>query len=298
MQEDRSKPLGYPGDATHPADNISLTNIIGSPVIAGMGFTPVKGKETTKTAYYCATNVDDECDSGPPTVSTMKDAKGNPSLDLDDNGKPILTNYKGAFGETPFTIGTSHIKLVDTLADFKSAKIAVPLYDTPYDASGTNTSAAGPQLRITLPDWRPLAPGSGFRIPVNAQRDKFIPAAQVDLSGQTVSLAIDYSLNDDKTMKILAVETQAFEGELFLCQDPVSSDLLHVRQYDSVAEILDWFENHAGSRDACQVLIRYSPFNDSPVTITSKSAGIQVIVGQGVGIGRIIDAVLFDPSLS
>jgi hypothetical protein len=220
--------------------------------------------------------------------------------DLDDDGNPILTNYRGAFGETAFTLGTSHLKMVEPEPLIKSAKVAVPIWDNPYSGGKTGTTAAGPQVLVTLPDWRPLAPGSGFRVPFNAQRDKFIPAAQVDFSGQNISLAIDYKLNDeDQSMKILAAESQTFEGELFLCKDPGTGDLLHVRQYDSVAEVQDWLQHHAGAdaSTACDILVRFSPFNEAPISITSKSAGVQVTVGQGVGIGRIISAQIYDSSL-
>ena len=290
MSEDRSKPLA------NPDDNVRLTNIIGSPVIAGLGYSGVDGNPQ-KDAWYCASHVDKDCGQSPPTISTKRGPDGKPVLDLNDLGEPILREYKGAFAETAFTLGTSHLKMVEELPMIKSAKVAVPIFDKPYEPAGANPSAAGPNVKVTLPDWRPLAPGSGFRIPVNAQRDRFVPAAQVDFSGQNITMAINYALQPDKSLKILGVETQIFEGELFLCQDPGTKDLLHVRQYDSVAEVLDWLDDHPGARDACDILVRYSPFNEAPVQITAKSAGVQVTVGQGVGIGRIVDALFYDPSL-
>jgi hypothetical protein len=292
MSEDRTQPLA------NPKDNVRLTNIIGSPVIAGG---PWQGVSDKKDAWFCGTHDDAECKAADPTNSPPR-IGGRPDspIDLDDNGEPILTQYKGAFAgaETAFSLGTAHLKMVEEEPLIKSARVAVPIFDDPYKAGATTTTAAGPQVKVTLPDWRPLAPGAGFRIPVNAQRDRFIPAAQVDFSGQNISMALNYQLNDsDKSMKILGVETQTFEGELFMCQDPRTKDLLHVRQYDSVADVLDWLEKHPGAREACDILVRFSPFNESPISITSKSAGVQVTVGQGVGIGRIIDALFYDVTL-
>jgi hypothetical protein len=286
MSEDRSKPLG------NPSDNIRLTNIIGSSLLA----TSFSGVSATKDAYFCATHDDAACKAGGGPLNSPPRIREKNALDVDDEGMPILTQYKGAFGETAFTLGTAHLKLVQEEPLIKSARVAVPIFDDPY-SPGSGQTAAGPQVKITIPDWRPLAPGSGFRIPVNAQRDRFIPAAQVDFSGQNISLAINYELNDDRSMRILGVETQTWEGELFLCRDPTTQDFLHVRQYDSAAEILDWLENHPGARDACDILVRFSAFNEAPVSVTSKSAGLQVILGQGVGIGRVIDALLYDVTL-
>jgi hypothetical protein len=292
LQEDKSKPLAS------PEDNVRLSNIIGSKVIAGG---PWSGVSAQKDAYFCATHDDTDCKAGGGANNVMPKIRATGQPDLDDDGQPVLTNYKGAFGETAFSLGTSHLKMVQEEPLLKSARVAVPIWDDPYSGGkSSSTTAAGPQVKVTLPDFRPLAPGSGFRIPVNAQRDRFIPAAQVDFSGQNISLAINYKKNDDdQSMQILGVETQTFEGELFLCQDPGTNDLLHVRQYDSVAEVQDWLAHHPGasSSTGCDILVRFSPFNEAPVSITSKSAGVQVNVGQGVGIGRIIDALIYDVTL-
>src|SRR5262249_48269833 len=117
-------------------------------------------------------------------------------------------------------------------------------------------------------------------------------------SGQNISMAINYELESDSSMKILSVESAAFEGELFLCQDPLTRDLLHVRQYDSIDEIMDWLSSHPGAQEVCQILVKFNTANQGPVSVTSKTAGVQVFVGQGVGVGRIVDVLVFDPTLS
>jgi hypothetical protein len=110
-------------------------------------------------------------------------------------------------------------------------------------------------------------------------------------------VAVNYDLVENNKMKIKSVESQQFQGELFVCEDPITHDLLHVKQYDSIAEIQDWIEAHPGVFEACDLIVRYSDFNEGAVSVTSKANGVQVTVGQGVGIGRVIDALIFDPSL-
>jgi hypothetical protein len=162
-----------------------------------------------------------------------------------------MTQYKGIFGESAFKVGTNHLRFVEEKALFRSARIAVPIFPNPYIPNDIVANAAGGDAVTVLPDWRPLAPGAGFALPVNGERERFYPAPQVDFSGQNISMAINYALQPDKSMQIMSVESAAFEGELFLCQDPLT-----------------------------------------------MTAGVQVFVGQGVGIGRIVDVLVFDPSLS
>ena len=65
-----------------------------------------------------------------------------------------------------------------------------------------------------------------------------------------------------------AVETTDFLGEIFVCQDAPTGDLLGVRMYSTVATILDWLGNHPGSYDACGIIIRYSPYGNYADYIT------------------------------
>ena len=91
-------------------------------------------------------------------------------------------------------------------------------------------------------------------------------------------------------------ERLSFPGRvLFLCQDPDTSDLLAARMYTPVANILDWIEDHPKAVNACQLIIRYSPFGNYADYITSLSSGVRLGVTQGGGQGRIVDVTLFVP---
>jgi len=284
MEYDKSSP---PGGAE---DNIRLTNLVGSPVLRDNWFgTSVEGKD----AYYCATHDDDDCIAeggpmnGPPRV------KGQ--LMLDDYGQPILTNYKGAFTGTVFTLGTAQMRIQETLPMIRSAKVIVPNYPDPYNPFQTTLSAA-PAI-TTIADWRPKSPDNGLRIPINGQRDRFIPSASVDFTGTSISFNLDYEPDENGMMRLTAVQSNDYMGDLFLCRDPVSGELLRVEQYESMAEVIEWIQGHPGSYEACGIIIRYSPYNNYPHMLASTTAGIVLLVNQGSGYGRISSVEIYDPNL-
>ena len=99
----------------------------------------------------------------------------------------------------------------------------------------------------------------------------------------------------DGSITFKAVETTDFLGNVFLCQDAATSDLLFVRMYSPVSAVLQWFQDHPGSYSACQMIIRYSPFGNYADYITSLTAGVRLGITQGGGYGRVVDVTLFQP---
>lgn len=284
MAEDKSLPPGKD-------DNVHLTNVVGSVVLRDNWVgTAVPGKD----AYFCATHESDaDCiDEGGPRNTAPK---ANGVMMKDDFGRPLLTSYKGAFGETAFTIGTKHMKKIQDLPLIRSARVQVPAFSNPYDPY-VGPVASIPMLE-TIADWRPKAPNNGFRIPINGQRDRFISSASIDFSGSSLSLNLDYEQQPDGRMKLQAVQSNDYMGDLFLCRDPVTADLLRVEQYESMAEVVDWLQKHPGTYDACGIIIRYSPFNNYPHMLASTTAGIVLLVNQGSGYGRISSVEIYDPNL-
>ena len=69
--------------------------------------------------------------------------------------------------------------------------------------------------------------------------------------------------------------------------------------YSSVLDIINWLQTHPGAQAACNVYIRYSPYNNYPDVITALANGVSLSVNPGAagGPGRIGDATLFNPSL-
>jgi hypothetical protein len=284
MEKDKSSAPGG------PEDNIRISNLVGSVVLKNNWFD--SGKEG-KDAYFCATNEDDDCKAAGGALNSPPKAKGK--MMLDDYGKPLLTNYQGAFTGTVFTLGTEHLRIVETLPMIRSAKVEVPSHQDPY-ALAKATVAASPRI-LTLADWRPKSPDNGVRIPRNGQRDRFIPSASVDFTGTSISLNLDYEPDANGMMKLTAVQSNDYMGDLFLCRDPVSGDLLRVEQYESMAEVIEWIQGHPGSYEACGIIIRYSPYNNYPHMLASTKAGIVLLVNQGSGYGRISSVEIYDPNL-
>jgi hypothetical protein len=260
-----------------------------------------------KSAYYCATNDDpDNCDNQRPPLGP------DGTILLDDNGDPILKPYKGAFGDadTAFRLDSSHLTITQTYDSIQSAMVSIPRTQNPYDPS----SAALDPLTLLIP-WTPRQPGVGFPIPLTGTIERFVEAADLDFSGTTISANVNYEVlppdNADGTpatpaqklkvgdtgkIHLLAVETNDFLGEVFLCQDPNTGDLLGARMYTSVKGLLEWFDNHPGSYDSCGIIIRYSPFGNFVDYITSLQNGVRLGITQGGGFGRVNDVVLFVPN--
>ena len=110
----------------------------------------------------------------------------------------------------------------------------------------------------------------------------------------------------DNTIRIEAIEGDDFLGQVFLCQDPSTSDILHVGMYDSALSIEAWLAAHPGFAEygvatsaqvACNILISRSPLTTAVDRITSLSAGVDLEFGAGQGQGRVTSIVLFDTDL-
>jgi hypothetical protein len=118
-------------------------------------------------------------------------------------------------------------------------------------------------------------------------------------------------ITTDDTVRILGIEGKDFLGQAFVCEDPATGDVLHVGMFDSATSILDWLAAHPGSQadpwglgstqpsaqQACQIIVRRSPYDNFVDEITSKANGVHINVAGGQGQGRITDIIVFDPSL-
>ena len=268
-----------------------LTNFAGSPVLAA-----------AYPSYECATNTDPANAHCIPAGSKQaivapQDANGN--FLTFDNGDLILKPYPGAWGQTPLTIGAQNSFMVDSTTPppfIQSALVTVPIYENPYDPS---SKALTPMTKL-IP-WFPKSASVGFSVPINGQQDKFIETYSADFSGITISANVDYDLypNDGgaPTLKIRGIETTDFLGEVFPCQDPGTGDLLRVRMYTSAKTILEWFTAHPGASTSCGMIFRYSPYGNYLDFITSTTNGVRLSINPGAGGGRVVDAVLFDPTV-
>ncbi len=297
-----------PTDPLGKENDLTITNVFGSPVLAN-----AYANVGSKTAYDCATadwttakefdQVNSDCQGQlPPLDSTYvpdpNNAKAPPVLPLRENGKPILTPYKGAFTgkSTAFTLGSSNLTIEKTMIALQSAQVKINHTKDPYDPA----SGAATPLEVLVEPWAPPQPGYGFAWPVNGQQDKIVTTGLLDFSGVTTDLAVWYSpsapaADGSGPITILAVDSASFLGDVFLCQDPLTGDLLRTRMYGSISAILDWIDSHPGVYDACGLIVRYSPYNNYPDYIISQTNGVKVGVTPGGGFGRVNDALLWLP---
>jgi hypothetical protein len=98
-------------------------------------------------------------------------------------------------------------------------------------------------------------------------------------------------------MRLEAVTSDSYMGNIFLCVDPNSGDLLSIEQYESMDVIQNWLNTHPGSRQACGIMTRFSAFGDYPQMLHARNAGIVLDVGLGSGVGRITTIQIYDTSL-
>lgn len=299
-----------------------LTNMFGSPVLRN-GWQDVKASDgsVAYTAFYCATNDDPTHCNGqrPPQLPQGQSNPDGTTYIEDIEGKPLLSRYEGAFGSnaTVFTLGGGQspsqpvpVALKGgvgpngdgTFPDIESAMVTVPLHENPYDLTSAPPANGAAAVDVLIP-WLPKQPGVGFPVALDGQRDRFIETYQADFSGQQITANVDYDFALDqngqptKQLMFLAVETTDFLGDVFVCQDPKTKDLLRARMYTSVETILDWIAQHPNTYDDCQIIIHYSPYENYADYINSLSNGVRLGVTQGGGFGRIVDGTLYDPTL-
>jgi hypothetical protein len=213
--------------------------------------------------------------------------------------------YVGANANNP-NQGTS----LNTL----TAYVQIPNMTNPYNAITLTTdvtpNVALSPILVTAP-WINSYDGVGFEIPLNATENKFIQTQQIGFYGilETYLLDVVPYINPvtkvtDGTLEVEAIEGDDFLGEAFLCQDlgnlttPGTGDLLGAHMYDSAASILDWITAHPGSQDACNIIVRYSIYDNYVDYITSMNAGVELDINQGGGYGRVVGVVAFDPTLA
>jgi hypothetical protein len=306
-RDGKAHPLGQ-------QDTALLTNMFGSPVLRTGWKDHTADSGSKYTAYYCATNYDPT-----PCKGDVPPHDASDVMLVDEEGNPLLSHYEGAFAgsQTPFTLGggqsTSQpvpVALVKnsgdtgtgTFANIQSAYIEVPLHANPYNLTSGPPVGGGSAIQKLVP-WAPKQPGIGFPVALDGQRNKFIETYQMDLSGSQITANIDYDFKLDQngnpttSLMFLAVETTDFLGDLFVCRDAATGDLLTARMYTSVSSLLEWITAHPGSYDACNLILQYSPYENYLDYVTSLSSGVRLGVTQGGGYGRIVDGTLFDPSL-
>ena len=278
-------------------ENVNLSDLFGAPAIVNAGFCSTPSANPAKDAFYCCTTPNDaDCTAAHATPPT--DSSGN--MLVDGQGRPLFTNYQGVWTGTAFSIGST-LPITGLNTPIASAYVAVPSYSNgPYKTTGATNTPVN-----TIVPYVPYSATNGLEIPINAQRTQFIETGSLDFSGVTITTNVDFLPQFDSTTgalnggTIAGVETQDFLGEVWPCVDPASGDILRVKMYSSVLTIQDWLDAHPGAQAACNIFIRYSPYDNYPDYVVSTINGVWLSVNPGAagGPSRIGDATLFNPAL-
>ena len=194
-----------------------------------------------------------------------------------ENGKPLLEGYCSPFNSTPFNLAgggaTSGISIVSIYPLIDSAKVTIANYANPYAPTAAEMMTP-PTLSVLVP-YQPFQEGVGYPVASSGTNDIFVETAQLDFTGQVITPVFDILYPGTKNasgqtipgttnpgvtsptapqpVQIMAIETQDYLGDVFLCHDPVTAadrnglgfspqgnpgDLLYAHMYTSVEDIL------------------------------------------------------------
>jgi hypothetical protein len=164
--------------------------------------------------------------------------------------------------------------------------------------------ASAGTMTVLIP-WTPKQPANGFPIPISGTRNKFVSTYDMDFTGTTITADVFYDYTIDPMTKLpteqveyKAVVSSDFLGDVFLCQDGNTGDILRARMYTPAAQVLDWIDAHPNTTQDCGFIIQSSPFGNFPHNVTSLANGVTLNLTQGGGFGRVVGAILFEPTLA
>jgi hypothetical protein len=226
-----------------------------------------------------------------------------------DSSVPLASGVGSVFAVGHKPKGANRLSFISTNANQMTAYVAIPNAPNPYNAIQASTAPVPANIQATIP-WTQSYDGVGFDIPLDATHDKFIQTQQIEFTGILETYLLDVvpwtnplTNEPDGTLTVDAIEGDDYLGEAFLCQDigsypvPGTGDILGAHMYDSAASVLKWITDHPTSEVNCQLIIRYTIYNNYVDFITSLSTGVQLSFSTGTALGRVDAVVAFDPTL-
>jgi hypothetical protein len=195
----------------------------------------------------------------------------------------------------------------------QSANVTLPIWSNPYDP--TSATPMDKTISVLLP-YIPKSANIGFPVTIDGSRDKFYNTNQIvftgaeNLAGTTLEATLDYEYvpltgGDGglyNALIVRAIETQSFLGLIFACAQPNPTtqgvtDILTVRMYQNVNDILTWLSAHPGAASACGLEIKYSPYGNYADYVSFLSNGVRIGFNPGFGGSVASDGTLFDPNV-
>ncbi len=280
------QPLGANG-------TLLQTNIFGSSVLSNGWHDPATPAGTFQTAYDCASadlltlagaalaNYMSACDvdgNGPPIDQTTGKNLRNGS------GEPILKPYRGGFTSTAtvfnlgrnilsvpqdqITVATRDVNLLQATVSFKTKT-------TVFNPAGPDGPTMTFPINYVLPtDF------TGFYIPINSSRDRFVKQEEFDTTGIAISTVIGTvpvlqgGVVVPNLNRLSSADSRDFLGEMFVCKS--GGDLLKVRMFTPADVVLEWITAHPQAMADCNLIIDYSGFGSVLARVTSITNGVIV----------------------
>jgi hypothetical protein len=300
------------------AENLLLTNIVGSPVLAAAYPSSSNADGGVISGYVCATDI---CKGG----VCNPNCSGIPAPVDPTSGLPLYAPYAPVWGNTgsvftiaplgvtspgsPITVNPIAPAGVDANLELEqSAYVTVPVFQDPFD----QTSKVLSSISVTLP-YYPQGANIGFPITVDGSRDKFYNTYSVDFTGDSFSGNMDYEYvavagagadgGVGQNFVVRAFETQNYLGEVFACNEPTPQgapgqfDILSVRMYENASDLLNWIANHPNATNDCQIQIKYSIYGNYADYISSLTNGVRFGLNAEYGGACVTDVTLFDPNV-
>lgn len=310
--------LALPGQPLGAYGTLLQTNIFGSSVLSNGWRKPAKPLAPYLTAYDCASADTEKLDA--PGLLAFKTACGagnGPPLDANGkvirnaSGDPWLKPYRGGFGSTATVfnlgrnIGTIPQDQVQFLArdvNLLQAKVAFRTKADPYGPA----SPEGPLMPFPINYIIPTD-FTGFFIPINASRDRFVREEEIQTTGVAISTVIGTVpvLKDGLVVpgltRLASADSQDFLGEVFVCKS--GGDLLAVRMFTPADVVLEWINNHPSAVNGCNLIIDYFEFGSVISRVTSITNGVIVNFTRPSGItaqannSAVSDVDFFAPGL-
>jgi hypothetical protein len=286
-----------------PGGMMLQTNLFGSTTLSNGWHDPDAPDANFKTAYDCA-SADFEKLAGAQLASFNTVCAMNQSGDLspptdangkiirNTNGEPILKPYRGGFASTSsvFNLGRNILSIPQDQIQVKSTDVNL-LQATVAFKTKTNplnpASADGPLMTFPINYILPTD-FTGFFIPINASRDRFVKEEEFFTTGIAISTSIGtvpVLVNGQPQPginRLASADSSDFLGEAFVCKS--GGDLLAVRMFTPADAVLEWINAHPKALADCNLIIDYSPFGGVLGRVTAIANGVIVNFSDPSGI--------------
>lgn len=280
------QPLGANG-------TLLQTNIFGSSVLANGWHDPATPAGTFQTAYDCA-SADFEKLTGAALTSYTSacDADGNgPPIDQNTgkilrngSGDPVLKPYRGGFTSTStvFNLGRNILSVPKDQITVASRDVNLLQATVSFKTKTSVFNPLGPDgPTMTFPINYVLPTDfTGFYIPINSSRDRFVKQEEFDTTGIAISTVLgtvpvlQSGVPVPGLNRLSSADSRDFLGEMFVCKS--GGDLLKVRMFTPADVVLEWITAHPQAMADCNLIIDYSGFGSVLARVTSITNGIIV----------------------